>query len=60
MQFQAEMFKTILIRFKGNNFIKECMLFHSRIPYYWLLGIMGWTSFILFIYAGLALMSLGT
>lgn len=53
------MFKTILLRLKGNGFVRECMLFKCNIPYYWFLGIMVWGSLIMFIYAGLALIRLG-
>ncbi|MFZ1805583.1 MAG: hypothetical protein WAU36_00085 [Cyclobacteriaceae bacterium] len=53
------MLKTILLRLTGNGFVRECMLFKCNIPYYWFLGIMVWSSLIMFIYAGLALIRLG-
>jgi len=57
--FSPVMLKTILLRLKGNGFVRECMLFKCNIPYYWFLGVMVWGSLIMFIYAGLALIRLG-
>lgn len=59
MQFQAVMLKGLLHKIKTNNFIRDCVLFGSNIPFYWFIGIMVWTSFILFIYASLGLIRLG-
>ncbi|MEQ8303938.1 MAG: hypothetical protein RIB47_11140 [Cyclobacteriaceae bacterium] len=53
------MIKSILTKLRASDFIRECMLFDSKVPYYWFLGVMGWVSFVIFIYAGLALASLG-
>lgn len=53
------MWKTILLKIKGNDFVRECMLFNCNVPYYWFLGLMVWGSLIMFVYAGLALVRLG-
>lgn len=58
MQFRGVMFRALFHKIRGNNFIRDCVLFRSNVPFYWLIGVMVWTSFIFFIYAGLGLIRL--
>lgn len=57
--FSPAMFKAMINKLKGNGFVRECMLFKCDTPYYWFLGIMVWSSLVMFLYAGFALIRLG-
>lgn len=42
--------KDPLIRMKKSGFVNDCLLFRSNVSSYWLLGVVGWCTLLIFIY----------